>query len=134
MGWDLHIFKLESGIKSVMTLPNDYQPLKIGMSTEIREIISQHFPNTDWNDPTRGLYDTPDYALAFSVLEEGLIDGFAIHVHGSGDPVTPIIALCKKQGWSLYDTSYGDLIDLNNPDSSTWQAFQEFRNRVIGGE
>ena len=131
MGWDLHIFKFEPGVESVLSLPEEYQPLIMGSAEENRATISRHFPGTDWRDLTWGMYESREFALEFSIKEQGIIDGFAIHVHGSGDPVIPIIAMCKAQAWSLYDTSLGDLVDLENPESACWKAFQEFRNSVL---
>jgi len=62
------------------------------------------------------------------------LDGLtrAVHVHGGGDPLPPIVALCRSNGWVGFDTTVGDFIALERPSRQGWDQFRHFRDQAVG--
>ena len=131
MGWDMLVMKLDRPIGSTDDWPDDYSPPAIGSADEVRNAISGSFPQTDWSDPLWGICDAEGFALEFSLGEAQPVDSFAVHVHGSGDPVRPLLGMCAAQGWTALDVQTTELLDPAAPDRSSWHRFCEWRDRII---
>jgi hypothetical protein len=129
MGWDVLIFKLKDPTTRAKDLAES-DVLNLGEAPAVRGQIDAVIPGVSWADPEWGYVYMLGSHLEFNMKEwNGLHMG--IHVHGAGDPVTPIVALCRAHGWVAFDTTAGDFIDLNAPSSAGWKEFQAFRDEAI---
>jgi hypothetical protein len=57
-----------------------------------------------------------------------------LHVRGSGDALSAMLAFANPNGWSLLDCSTGEFLDPRDPSPEGWEGFQAFRDRVLGSE
>jgi hypothetical protein len=130
----------------------------LGSAAEVRRKVSSAMPQVDWSDPTCGFLEQGGYTLEFSLLglddddEDGDDDelddddagadesasadddapvSLHISVRGTGDPLPPLVKLCKANGWTLTDDNE-EAIDLEHPSDAGWREFQAFRDRVAG--
>jgi hypothetical protein len=131
MSWDVHVIRLDRPAESVEDLPQDFVPPPIGASDDVRAAISKSFPATDWTDPSWGVCDREGFALEFSLGRDEPVDSFGILVHGSGDPVTPLLHMCAANDWQALDVQTGEFLDPRTPERSSWAKFCEWRDRVI---
>ncbi len=128
MGWDVLIFKLKNPSTRARDL-GESDVHSLGEAPAVRDQINAILPGVSWTDPDWGYVHLLGSHLEFNMKGwNGLHMG--IHVHGSGDPVTPIVALCRAYGWVAFDTTTAEFIDLNAPSPEGWIAFQTFRDEA----
>jgi hypothetical protein len=128
----------------------------LGSAADVRQKVSRAFPGVDWSDTTCGVLQQGGYVLEFSLLDRGGSDEEAVEeaddvdddsdgeladttpvsmvvsVRGGGEPLPPLVKLCKQYGWKLTDGDSDEEIDLDNPSDQGWRDFQEFRDKVAG--
>lgn len=131
MSWDIVIFRsVQKGVLP-KDWPDDFKPLLLGRTEEIRKQISLYLPGVDWSDPSWGILDGEGFSIEFNMGAEGEIDSIMLHVRGSGDPVSAIAKFCMPNDWAAYDCSTGDYLDFEYPPHRGWEEFQAYRDQVI---
>jgi hypothetical protein len=132
MSWDVMIFDFKGPPIPLDEVPPDYQPPVIGSADEVRKKISAHLPGTDWSDPTWGEYIVGEgFTIEFNMGHGQTIDNFMLHVRGGGDAIAAIMQFARPNGWSVFDCSFGQYLDPDNPSQSGWLGFQAYRDHVI---
>ncbi len=58
----------------------------------------------------------------FLPSSRGAVDSIEVDVEGSGDPLPVLVALCRQQGWSLFDDEAGCFVDLADPAGMSWNG------------
>jgi len=107
------------------------RPLPLGTPEEVRAKISSYLANTDWTDPTWGVYMGDGFSFEFSMRDEPQKLGFMIHVRGGGDAIAALLRFAVPNRWSLLDCSTGQWLDPDNPSHAGWEGFQAFRDRTL---
>lgn len=131
MSWDVLLLRLPDGITSVQDIPDDCTPPPLGRQQEVLTAVSQAVPEADLSDSTWGELLGPTWSIELNIGEEDPVNTIMLHIRGSGDDVlTPVFRLADALGCKVFDCTVGDLIRPQGP--SGWNAFQEFRDRVIG--
>jgi len=102
----------------------------LGSADSVRALISEVHRRVDWNDPTWGVLDGDRWSIEFNLGDSQTTDSIMLHVRGRGDPLPAITAICKRTGWTAFDSSSGELLDLQNPSPQGWLAFQAFRDEL----
>jgi hypothetical protein len=132
MSWDVVVFAFENPPPPMDKWPDDFRPPPMGEAKQVRDQITRSLPKIDWSDPGWGRLREGDYSIEFNFQEDGIVEGFMLHVRGGGDPLTPICKLCLENGWYALDCSTGNVIDLDAPSQEGWQGFQSYRDKIIG--
>lgn len=109
-------------------LVGDEKPAPMGNAEEVRARLSKSLPKIDWSDPQFGVLQGPDWNMEFNHEAEGITDSVMLHVRGGGNPIPFVVKVCKENGWVAFDTTSGELIDLNSPNAKSWKQFREFRD------
>ncbi len=130
MSWDVLIMRTDPRMP-LHELPNDFVPESLGDADELRRRLAEFFGLLDWSDLAWGIFVGDGYALEFNFTRSGPVDAFTLHVHGGGDPVSPIVAMCKRFGWQACDCSTGEFMDLEHPSTDSWERFQAFRDKIV---
>ena len=111
-----------SGIPaSLVGMPNDWKPPPIGTGAEIRSKISAAFLHIEW----QGMYGRLEYestAIEFSVRDEVSVECVGLRIVGSSNPMLALSELCSRNGWVIYDTQLGDIVDSGRA-SEGWEAY-----------
>ena len=131
MSWDVMLFKFEGEPPDFEELPDDFKPPTMGDAAALRRSISASLPGVDWSDPAWGILDGDGWSIEFNHQATGQTDQIMLHVRGGGDPIVAIVKLCKTNGWSAFDTSSGEFLNLDAPSAEGWTGFQEFRDKVV---
>lgn len=132
MSWDVFLFDGPSTPDPIDGAPNDWKPEPIGSSESARAAISAEHPAVDWRDPTWGVLDGEGWSIEFNVGKDEIVDSIALHVRGGGDPLPAITSLCRANAWVAFDTSTGELLNLERPSREGWSGFTAFRDEVVG--
>jgi hypothetical protein len=128
MGWDVLILKLKRPDASARTLTAD-DVLPLGSQAELRAAIDSVIPDVDWSDPEWGATRINGCWMEFNIKSSDGLD-IGVHVHGAGDAVPPILALCQAHGWVAFDTCTAEFLDPAGPSTEGWERFQAFRKKI----
>jgi hypothetical protein len=90
-------------------MPTDWRGAVLGSLDSVRKSISRQFPDTDWRDPSWGMYFGTQFTFEFNISSQDPCDGFMIHVRGRTDAaVSQLLSLARSTGWYLLDCSRGE--------------------------
>jgi hypothetical protein len=129
VGWDVLIFKLKDPSTRAKDMDQS-KVLSLGDPAALRNAIDAVVPGIDWSNPTWGYVKISGCHLEFNLKGDDQLS-MGIHVHGHGDPITPIVALCKANGWVAFDTTAADFLDLESPSDADYKAFRGSLAKVI---
>lgn len=116
MSWDVLILHPEPS--SAEERP---QLKPLGMAEDIRRAVSRTLSGIDWAGPVRGHYEGRSCAIEVVLPSQGVVDSFALHVRGMGDPTPLVASLCKRNGWVAFDSASGSFLDLDEPTPESWE-------------
>ena len=115
MSWDILIFNLPD-VNSMGELAKDYKPPVLGTREELIAKIKQLLPQLDSSNPEWCVLDAGDFSIEINMGEKEETDCITCHIHGSGGGGACISELVKFLGFKAFDTTTGELLDLNNPN------------------
>ncbi|MFF4120826.1 hypothetical protein ACFY0P_46425 [Streptomyces sp. NPDC001714] len=131
MSWDVLLLRLPDHVTSVHELPADCAADPLGRQCDVLAAVAQAVPEVDLSDPAWGELSGPTWSIELNIGSEDPVDSIMLHVRGSGDAVlTPVFRLAEALQCKVLDCAAGDLITPGQ--TAGWQAFQQFRDRVIG--
>jgi hypothetical protein len=132
MSWDVMIFNIPGASPPPVEQLDEGDCKPLGSASEVRQQISTLLPGVDWSDPTWGIYLQDGFSIEFNVGKDDPIGSMMLHVRGGGDAISAITKFARPPGWSVLDCSTGAFLDLESPSPAGWEAFQAFRDQVIG--
>ena len=132
MSWDVMIFNFGGKRPPTLEQLQESDCVPLGPARDVRELISMVLPGVDWSAPTWGLYARDGFSIEFNVGADDPIANMMLHVRGSGDAITVIMAFTRPQGWSALDCSTSEFLDPNAPSDAGWCGFQAYRDRIVG--
>lgn len=131
MSWDISVINFSKKYKSVDEIPADEEPLPLGTRTEMHEIISEFFPNTDWSDPAWGIFLSKFGSIEFSLGNENTSTSLMLHVRASNEIVPPIIELCNRNKWSALDCNSGELLEHSENPAKGLELWRAYLNQIL---
>ncbi|NNE00265.1 MAG: hypothetical protein HKN47_23345 [Pirellulaceae bacterium] len=78
-----------------------------------------------------GSFEHPDFSISLYCSADPAIRCINGEVRGNGDPLAALKHLCDDTGWSVYDCSEERVVDFSDLDSNGWDAFCQWRSRVL---
>ncbi len=142
MSWDALIAKTSG--EDFHKPPENTELLPMGNAREIREIITRHFPETDWQRDGTGFLRSDSLFLEFRLLgksppkdpflpipDEELVQSIGFSARGDGDPVGLIASFARQNKWSVVDAQEGTWMDLRNVSDKSWKEFTGYRDRIF---
>ncbi|MCZ2525934.1 DUF4253 domain-containing protein [Streptomyces sp. HB2AG] len=131
MSWDVLLLHLPDGISPAQEVPEDYAPPPLGPRQEILAAVGRAVPEADLSDPTWGELLGPGWSMELNIGSKDPVDSIMLHIRGSGDDVlAPVFRLAEALRCKVLDCAEGHL--LTPCQTSSWHAFQQFRDRVVG--
>ncbi len=132
MSWDVFFIKFERNYSTIEDIEDDAQPLPMGSRAEIQAKITELFPETDWNDPSWGVWDAGDGVIEFSISKEKAVDSFALFVRAaSASVVGKIVELALKNGWQAMDTGSGGFLEKQENPVEGYAHWEAYKNQVV---
>ena len=131
MSWDVSINRFSRPYKTIDDIAEDEQGLPIGSQAEVREMISAVFGETNWNDPTWGIYDSPRGSIEFNMGDEEPCTNFMLHVRATDAIVPMIVGLCVNNQLQAIDCSNGEFLEQSESPADGLNAWIDYRNRVF---
>ena len=131
MSWDVLIVEAEDTPDDLNTVPSGWKPKPMGKASDIRAQINASFPEVKWSVPDWGTYQHKNLSIEFNFQAAGVVESFALHIRGDGDPIPIIERLCKDNGWAAIDYYDSRKIDFKADPQSHWKRFTKYRDHAF---
>ena len=132
MSWDALILNGTGVPRSLSNVPQDWTPPPLGDPLSIRAELSASIPQIEWTpDRDYGAIETNEFAIEFRVPDEKPLKAIMIRIVGGGNPIALLVELCREKGWVIFDNQVGDLMDLDDDPTESWQKFKAWRDRTV---
>jgi hypothetical protein len=136
LSWDVLLYSADGTPESLRALEDAVNSADtglpvIGEAPQLRRSISECAPSVDWSDPTWGILEGEGFSIEFNMGRENSIRDIMLHVRGAGDPISVIVAICKRLRCRALDTITSQCLDLATPSDKGWRDFQDYRDKVL---
>jgi hypothetical protein len=128
VSWDVLILHPDSVAAPTEGAAAQLRPL--GMADEIRRAVSRALPGIEWDAPVQGSYRGAAVSVDVELPSQGVVDSFALHLRGVGNPMPVIVRLCRQNGWVAFDSAAGAFLDLTSATTEDWESGVLFRAQV----
>ncbi|WP_439890803.1 hypothetical protein ACS7SF_16810 [Ralstonia sp. 25C] len=125
MSWDVSLFKFPRRYSRVDEIPDDEQPVPLGLLSELQTAVSEVFPGTDWSDPIWGIYDGEFGSIEFNVGDDDPVEDVMLHVRANEAIIGAILSLCEHLGCQAIDFAEGSFLDQSEHPAAgleKWRA------------
>jgi hypothetical protein len=133
VSWDVLVMVAPDEYETMHDLPMDFEPQPLGEAASLLPRLRERFPSFDVDDTGWGYLAGDGWGMEISIGSNDPIRSIMLYVRGSGgDEVIDVIAdLAEVVGGRAMDLSEGIFLKRGSGSASGWQAFQEYRDRVI---
>jgi|KBSSwiStaDraftv2_1062776.scaffolds.fasta_scaffold249416_2 hypothetical protein len=130
MSWDVVIFNLNKKVSSVEEINEDVL-IPIASNSDFRKLITENFPDVKW-DGNCGIIERVNIYIELFIgdAEEDTFSNTIFFLRDSEASIFPVITLCKKYGWQLFDTSLEQMIDLDNPEKNGYAKYRSYVDMI----
>jgi hypothetical protein len=129
MSWDVVVFNLKRKVTSVDEV-DETVLIDIGTYSWFRELLSARYPTISWIEGYATIQGQ-DYTMETSLGDdEETFSNTIFHLYGE-NAVHELIELCKAKGWQAFDTSLGQMLDLDHPERNGYNEHQRFVEHII---
>lgn len=123
MSWDIVLLNSRQKIQSI----EDIDEAQL-IPTDFCAVFENHFNNIVRDDNHREIKGE-DYSIDYFIDDES-VSNKMISLYGENG-LFEIVALSRKHGWQIFDTSRREMIDLENPENNGYENFQPYLKHVL---
>lgn len=123
MSWDIVLFNSKQRITDVESL--DEAQLE---ETDFCLALAQHFPQVIHSENHREIIGK-DFSIDYFIDIEP-VSNKILFLYGENG-LFELVVLAKKEGWQVFDTGIGQMIDLDNPSKNGYSAFQDYLKFIL---
>jgi len=118
MSWDIIIFNSPDKVDELEELnADDLNPI------DFNSVFEEHFKTIEKDDNHREIIGE-DFTIDFFVDDKPSTN-FMVSLYGE-KAIYELIYLAKKNGWQIFDTGYGEMLDLDDPSNNGYDDFQNY--------
>jgi hypothetical protein len=132
VSWDISIQRFSRRYTAVSEIQNDERGLPLGSRSQVHAAVSAIFPETNWNDPAWGVWDSVLGSIEFNVGKDPA-QSMMLHIRASAAVLPAIVQLCNDNGWQGLDCSSGGFIDQAASPEEGLLAWAAYRDQVVRG-
>ena len=131
MSWDIVIFNLNKKVSSVEEINEDVL-IPIASNKGFRSLLTENFPDIKW-DANRGILERPGIYIEIFTgdNDDETFSNKIFFLRDSEASIFPVIDLCKKYGWQLFDTALDQMIDLENPEQNGYSNYRSYVDFIM---
>ena len=126
MSWDIVLFSSSQKITSAEDIDESkFIPI---MFSPVFESYFENFTKHEHHSEIKG--------DGFSIIyyyEDEPESNTLLNLYGES-AIYPIIDLCIKNNWQVYDTGLDEMIDLSNPSKNGYQNFQAYLSQILNSK
>lgn len=124
MSWDVFIFQLKSKVTTIEEIADE----SILPVDNFVPLLQSSFPDMQLADG-RIKIEREGYSIESSDTEGNKPGPAMLQLHGKM-AIYPVIDLCKKNNWQLFDTWAGTMLDLDDPAKNGYADFQRYLAQI----
>jgi len=126
MSWDIVLFNSRQKITSVEEVDEDQlEP------TDFNSVFELRFENIVKDGDYRTIKE-PEFEIEYFNFSEN-VSNTMLSLYGESG-LFEIALLARQNGWQIYDTGLGEMIDLDNPSNNGYDNFNNYVKQIINGE
>ena len=123
MNCDIVLFNSRQIIKSIEEVDeNLLEP------TDFCTILDFHFNNIHKDDNHKS-FDSDDFVVDYYIDNEP-VSNKILHLYGE-KALFEIVLLARKNNWQVFDTSLGEMVDLDKPEINGYKSFNKYLQHVL---
>jgi hypothetical protein len=123
MSWDLVLFNSGQTITSVEEV--DEEQLE---PTNFCSVLEGHFKNIEKDDNHRRIKGQ-DFEIEYFNDTEN-VSNKILNLYGE-QGLFEIIKLSRQNGWQIFDTGLGEMINLENPEKNGYDNFKNYLTQIL---
>ena len=123
MSWDIVLFNSKETIKSIEELDVDkLEPINFTgvLESSFTEIVKEE---------NRRQIKGKDFSIEFFTDDEP-VSNKMLSLYGENG-LFELIELAKQQGWQIFDTGLGSMIDLENPENNGYENHKNYVEQIM---
>ncbi len=134
MSWEVLVFKLNREINSGSEI-DETTIDDIGSVASVLEKLHSHFPDLELFDygkiiENMGKIKRENFLIEFFISKSTETNNFlSFHLYGK-QSIYPIVELCTRNGWCIFDTTLGEILNLEEPEKNGYEQFNKIRNEI----
>ena len=122
MSWDIVLFNSKQKIESVEEVDESHL-----IDTDFDSAFQSHFENIVVDESAKTI-ESPDFSIVYYSDEPA--SNAIVNLYGE-NAFYELVILAKKHDWQLFDTSMGQMVDLENPTANGCENFQNYLKQVL---
>jgi hypothetical protein len=131
MSWDVVVFNLKRKVANVEEIDENIL-IDMGTGASFEGLLRKRYPGLTSNDGWISI-EGSDFSMNISLAEkEGSFSNTIFFLYGE-KAVYELIELCKAQGWQAFDTSLGQMLDLDHPEINGYLNHRRFVEETLNG-
>ncbi len=131
VSWDVSIHKFSRVYRNIEEIPPDETLLALGSRAFVHERIQIYFPDTDWSDPSWGVWGSPDGSVEFNLGKEEPATGLMLHVRANETVIPAIVQLCIENNWQGIDCSSGEFLEQSSDPAPGLVSWSAYRDQIV---
>jgi len=131
MSWDVVIFNLNKKVSSIEEINEDIL-IPIATNKEFHSLLTENFPDIRWNGDC-GIIERNNIYIELYLGDDNEVSfsNIIFFLRSSEESVFPVIDLCKKYGWQLFDTALDQMINLDNPEINGYDNYKKYLDQIM---
>jgi len=122
MSWDIMIFSLKQKVATPEEISDD-----LFVPVDFDAVLVKHIKHITAEDDHREIKGD-NYSINYFVDSEP--KGYLmINLYGE-NALFELIMISKINGWQIFDTGNGQMIDLDHPEKNGYQGFQNYLSLI----
>ncbi|KIA91154.1 hypothetical protein OC25_23125 [Pedobacter kyungheensis] len=126
MSWDIVVFNSKQKINAVEEVDE-----ALLVDIDFNAILEQHFFSITCDKNHRTIKGE-NYIIDYYTHEEP-VSNTIFHLYGE-PALFELIRIAKIYNWQIFDTSLGEMLDLEYPEKNGYDDFQNYLKQVLKGE
>ena len=123
MSWDIVIFNSPDKVDDLEEINTDEL-----ISIDFNSVFEKHFKQIKKDDLHREIIGQ-DFTIDYFVDNEPSTN-FMMSLYGE-KAIYELIYLAKQNGWQIFDTGNGEILDLDDPSTNGYSGFQNYLKNIL---
>ena len=126
MSWDIVLFNSRQTIELVEEI--DEEQLE---PTDFCSALENQFDKIEKNDNHRRIIGN-DFEIEYFADKEN-VSNKILNLYGE-QGLFEIVILARQEGWQVFDTGLGEMLNLDNPEINGYDNFNKYLKQVLNGK
>jgi hypothetical protein len=126
MSWDIVLFNSTQEIRSVEEIDE-----ALLVPINFCSVMENNFDQIEQDDNHR-VIKGKDFSIEY-FFDNMPVSNKTLSLYGE-KAINEIVTLARKYNWQIFDTQFGQMIDLVNPSKNGYEHFQQYLSQIRRGE